>query len=158
MKVAVLRETFPGERRVALVPAHIPQLTKAGLEVVIEAGAGVSAGWSDAHYTEKGGQVTGDRATALAADVILQVRSLGANPEHGRNDLAHLKAGQIVIGMCDPLGLPQAARDLAQTGATLFALELVPRITRARAWTSCRRWPPWRAIARCCWRRWSCPN
>ena len=133
MKVAVLQESFPGERRVAIVPAHIPQLTKAGLEVVVEKGAGVAAGFSDAHYTEKGAHVVSDRAEARAADVILQVRSLGANPEHGRADLAQWKSGQVVIGMCDPLGTPAATQDIAQTGATVFALELVPRITRAQS-------------------------
>jgi H+-translocating NAD(P) transhydrogenase subunit alpha len=133
MKVAVLKENSSGERRVALVPANIPQLTKAGLEVLIEAGAGQAAGFSDPHYVEKGGHVVSDRAQALAADIVLQVRGLGANPEHGRADLPHLKAGQVLIGMCDPLGTPQAAQEVAQTGATLFALELVPRITRAQS-------------------------
>jgi NAD(P) transhydrogenase subunit alpha len=133
MKVGVLKETFPGERRVALVPGAVPQLTKAGLEVLIEAGAGLAAGFPDARYSERGAQVVGERAAALAADIIVQVRSLGANPEQGRADLPHLKAGQVVIGMYDPLGAPQAVRDFAQTGAALFALELVPRITRAQS-------------------------
>jgi NAD(P) transhydrogenase subunit alpha len=133
MKVAVVRETFPGERRVALTPAHIPALTKAGLEVIVEAGAGLAAGYDDAHYTEKGAHVVADRAAALAAEVLVQVRCLGANLERGRADLAHLKAGQVVIGMCDPLGTPQAVLELARTGVTLLALELVPRITRAQS-------------------------
>ena len=133
MKVAVLQESFPGERRVALIPAHIPQLTKAGLEVVVQKDAGLSAGFSNDHYQQKGAQVVGDRDAVRAADVILQVRSLGANPEQGRVDLAHWKSGQVIIGLGDPLGSPAATRDLAQTGAMVFALELVPRITRAQS-------------------------
>lgn len=133
MKVAVLKETFPGERRVALVPANVAQLRKAGLEVIVEPGAGDAAGFHDTQYTEKGATLARDHQEAWGADVILQIRCLGANPECGRTDLAQMRAGQMLIGMCDPLGSPQAARDVAQTGATLFALELVPRITRAQS-------------------------
>jgi H+-translocating NAD(P) transhydrogenase subunit alpha len=133
MKVAVLKETFPGERRVALVPASVPALAKAGAEVVVESGAGSAAGFADAEYTGKGAQVVASRTVALTADVLLQVRCLGANPHAGRADLAHFKPGQIVVGMCDPLGAPDAIREIAATGATLFALELIPRITRAQS-------------------------
>jgi NAD(P) transhydrogenase subunit alpha len=133
MKVAVLKETYPGERRVALVPASIPALAKAGAEVLVESGAGSAAGFRDANYTEKGGQVTASREDAFAADVVLQVRCLGANPQAGQADLPRMRAGQVVIGMCDPLGSPAAIQQVAQTGAMLFALELVPRITRAQS-------------------------
>lgn len=133
MKVAILKETYPGERRVALTPVNVPQLIKAGLEVVVESGAGVAAGFPDSAFADKGGQVVNDRVSALAADVLLQVRCLGANLDHGRGDLPHFRAGQIVIGTCDPLGAPQAVQEVAQTGATLFALELLPRITRAQS-------------------------
>ena len=133
MKVAVLKETFPGERRVALVPANVAALIKAGVEVVVQAGAGEAAGFLDKQYSDKGANVVADRAAVLAADIVLQVRSLGANKDAGRTDLPHFFAGQIVIGMCDPLGEPQAAADVARTGATLFSLELIPRITRAQS-------------------------
>ncbi len=133
MKVAVLKETFPGERRVALVPANIAALAKAGAEVVVESGAGAAAGFKDAEYAEKGAQVVAGREACCLADVLLQVRCLGANPQAGRADLPHFKPGQIVVGMCDPLGAPEAIREIAQTGATLFALELIPRITRAQS-------------------------
>lgn len=133
MKVAVLKETYPGERRVALVPASIPALAKAGAEVVVESGAGSAAGFPDAEYSEKGAQVVSSRQEAFAADVLLQVRCLGANPQAGQADLPHLRPGQIVIGLCDPLGAPAQVQDLAKTGATLFALELIPRITRAQS-------------------------
>lgn len=133
MKVAVLKETFPGERRVALVPASVPALIKAGAEVVFEPGAGSAAGFADTEYLDKGARAAGSRQDALAADVLLQVRCLGANPQAGRADLEHFKTDQIVVGMCDPLGAPEAIREIAQTGATLFALELIPRITRAQS-------------------------
>jgi len=133
MKVAVLRETYPGERRVALTPANLAALAKAGAEVVVESGAGAAAGFPDAEYADKGAQIAATRQEAMAAEVVVQVRCLGANAEAGQADLAHLRAGQIVIGMCDPLGAPEAVRQVAQTGASLFALELIPRITRAQS-------------------------
>jgi NAD(P) transhydrogenase subunit alpha len=132
MKIAVVKETFPGERRVALVPASVPQLVKAGAELLIESGAGEAAGLLDAQYVEKGATIVG-RADALGADCLLQIRSLGANPEAGRADLAAMHPGQVVIGMCEPLWNPAAAKELAERGVTLFAMELIPRITRAQS-------------------------
>jgi NAD(P) transhydrogenase subunit alpha len=116
-------EQFPGERRVALVPASIPALTKAGYEVLIERGAGSRAGFPDAAYTDKGGQLAG-REDVFAAAVLLQVRV---------GDLPRMRRGQVVIGMADPLGAPAASRELAGRGVTGFALELIPRITRAQS-------------------------
>jgi NAD(P) transhydrogenase subunit alpha len=134
MKVAVLRETFPGERRVALVPALVPTLSKLGWQTVVESGAGEEAGFADADYQEKGAEIAPSRAEAIAAaDVVLQVRALGANLNAGRADLDLFKPGQVVIGMADPLGQPQAVKDLADRRVTLFALELIPRITRAQS-------------------------
>ena len=132
MKVAVIRETFPGERRVALVPAVVPSLVKAGMEVLIEAGAGVAAGFPGEQFSARGAKIVG-RGEALAAEVLLQIRSLGCNPDTGRADLSEMRPGQVVIGLCEPLWNPQAAAELAQTGATLFGLELIPRITRAQS-------------------------
>lgn len=132
MKVGVPRETFPGENRAALVPASLPALAKAGMEVVVEAGAGTAAGYTDAAYREKGATVA-DRAAVFACDIVVQVRSFGANLQHGSADLALLRKGQLVIGMGDPLGEPAAAKQLAETGASFFALELIPRITRAQS-------------------------
>ncbi len=132
MKVAVLKETFPNERRVALFPANIPQLAKLGLEVLVEQGAGLSAGIPDQHYFDKGATLVSDRGALMGADILLQVRTYGANCEAGRTDLARLNGRSVVIGMCDPLGAPQAIAEMAQTGATVLALELIPRITRAQ--------------------------
>ncbi|MBI3837908.1 MAG: Re/Si-specific NAD(P)(+) transhydrogenase subunit alpha [Planctomycetia bacterium] len=132
MIVAVAKETFPGERRVALVPTTVGPLIKAGWEVLIESGAGLSAGFPDSQYAEKGAKIV-SRANAFAADCLLQVRSLGANPQTGMADLPLLRSAQVVIGLADPLGMPKQAQTLAEKGVTLFSLELVPRITRAQS-------------------------
>jgi NAD(P) transhydrogenase subunit alpha len=131
MLVGVAKESFPGEKRVALVPAAIPPLTKAGLDVVIEAGAGAAAGFLDPWYAEKGARLV-NRREALMADVVLAVRTAGANPMAGLADLERHRAGQVVIGLCDPLGEPGMIEQWAARGITLFALELLPRITRAQ--------------------------
>ena len=133
MIVAVPRETCPAERRVALIPASIQSLVKAGLEVVIEAGAGEPAGYLDQQYVEKGARVASIRKDVFAADILLQVRAAGANPQAGHADLELCRQGQVVIGMCDPLGSPQLAGMMAAKGVSLFALELLPRITRAQS-------------------------
>ncbi len=132
MIVAAATETFPGERRVALVPASVATLTKAGWEVRIESGAGERAGFADAQYADKGAQLV-SRDEAFSADCLLQVRTLGANPAAGQDDMCRYTSGQIVIGLCDPLGAPQQSKLLAEKGVTLFALELVPRISRAQS-------------------------
>jgi NAD(P) transhydrogenase subunit alpha len=134
MIVGVPRETFPGERRVALVPAAIANLKKAGLEVVIEAGAGVEAGYPDADYVAKGAQIVAERAEVFrAADVILQVLSHGSNDRTSQADLALLRRGQVLIGFLRPLGDVQTVQEVASTGATAFSVELMPRTTRAQS-------------------------
>ncbi len=133
MIVAVPQESYPGENRVSLIPASVAQLAKAGLEVLVESSAGESAGFPDQQYVDSGAKIVSEREDLFAADVILQVRAAGANPDAGRADLEHFRKGQAVIGMCDPLGTPHAAEALAGRGVTLFALELLPRITRAQS-------------------------
>jgi NAD(P) transhydrogenase subunit alpha len=130
--VAAVKETFPGERRVALVPVSVGPLVKSGFEVRIESGAGASAGFPDALYAEKGARIV-PRGEALAADCLVQVRTAGANPGRCDDDLAQLRPGQVVIGLCDPLGMPGEVRAMAERGVMLFSLELVPRITRAQS-------------------------
>ncbi|MCE5268265.1 MAG: Re/Si-specific NAD(P)(+) transhydrogenase subunit alpha, partial [Planctomycetaceae bacterium] len=129
MIVAVPRETFPGERRVALVPASVPALIKGGMEVHVEAGAGASAGYLDEQYSDKGAKIVSSRNDLFAADIVLQVRAAGANCKAADP----YRKGQVVIGLCDPLGEPQAAAELGKQGVSLFALELLPRITRAQS-------------------------
>lgn len=132
MIVSVPKETFPDERRVALVPATVAPLVKAGLRVVIEAGAGEAAGFPDSQYVDRGATIASSRAEALRGDCVLQVRTLGSDPNSNRGDWETLRSGQVVVGMADPLASSQAMRELAERGVTLFALELMPRISRAQ--------------------------
>ena len=88
MIVGVPQETYPCERRVALVPAVIPNLAKAGLEVIVQAGAGAAAGFLDSDYTAKGAKIVATRAEVFAsADIITQTLSYGSNDQTGRDDL-----------------------------------------------------------------------
>jgi len=133
MRVGVPRETFPGERRVAVTPMVVPLLRKGGFEVLVEPGAGQEAGFPDSAYQEAGAELARDREDLFArADVIAQVRGPGANPERGREDLGRLRRGQVLVGFQEPLTDLEAVRLLAERGVTLFALELLPRITRAQ--------------------------
>src|SRR5207248_10241849 len=125
--------TYPRERRVRLVPTSEPALVKAGMEVLVQTEAGVAAGFADQQYVEKGAKVVSSREEALAAEIVVQVRALGANLKAGREDLSRLRPGQVILGLSDPLSEPKAVQEIAQTGATLFALELIPRITRAQS-------------------------
>ena len=134
MLVGVPRETFPGERRVALVPAVIPNLKKAGLEVIIEAGAGVESGYPDSEYTVKGGTIATERTEVFrTADIILQVLSYGSNDVTGKQDLPLLRKGQALIGFLRPLGDVPTVQAIATTGVTSFSVELMPRTTRAQS-------------------------
>ncbi len=134
MIVGVPKELFPGERRVALVPAQLSNLAKAGCQVLVEAGAGTAALYPDSAYVEKGGRIAGSRAELFgAADVIFQVLGHGANDRTGRADLPLLRRGQALIAFLRPLGSPEAVKEIAATGALAFAVELMPRITRAQS-------------------------
>ena len=134
MIVGVVKETFPGERRVALIPDIVPLLKKKGFEVVVESGAGAQAGFFDSAYEAKGAQVLGSRSEVFKeSDILAQVRSYGANPEHGKADLALMRAGQILVGAAEPLSRPDLVKELAETKVNAFALEVIPRTTRAQA-------------------------
>lgn len=134
MIVGVPKETYPGERRVALVPAMIPMLAKAGLEVVIQAGAGVESGYPDALYVDKGGTILADRAAVFAsADIILQVLCYGSNDATGKDDLHLLRRGQVLIGFLRPLGSAEIEQQIAAAGVTAFSIEFMPRTTRAQS-------------------------
>lgn len=131
--VGVPKETFPGERRVALVPDIVPAVIKAGAEVLVETGAGVEAGVTDEKYTEKGAKIVGRDEIFAKSDVVFQVRTHGANPEAGRADLDKFRQGQIAIGFTECLSEPTLSKELGERGVTLFSLELLPRITRAQS-------------------------
>ncbi len=133
MIVGVLRESFQRERRVALVPTLVSTLVKASAEVLVEAGAGAAAGFPDAEYEAKGARMVARPDVFSRADVILMVRTPGANPTAGAKDIAELRDSQILIGFSEPLGAHNATKEIAGRGASLFAMELMPRITRAQS-------------------------
>ena len=130
MVIGVPKEERAGETRVALSPTALPQLTKAGFDIVIESGAGDLAGYPDATFTDRGARI-GSRDDVFAADVVVQVNVLGGDA--GSADLGRLRQGQIVVGAVAPFARPELVKAIAGTGATLFALELVPRSTRAQS-------------------------
>ena len=133
MIVGVPIESDPGERRVALVPAFVPGLIQAGIEVRVESGAGEKAGLTDAAYKERGALISIKRADLFSsADLIIKVNGLGANPDAGYADLELTRPGQILIGFFNPLGAPDEVKKLAEKGVTAFSLELLPRIGRAQ--------------------------
>jgi NAD(P) transhydrogenase subunit alpha len=134
MLAAVPRETYPDEKRVAIVPRDVAALTKAGLELVIESGAGKPAHHHDAEYEEQGVRVETDRGRLFAqAELILTVRGPGAYRDFPESDLGAMKPGAAVVGFLDPLDEPAMMQRLAGRGLTLFSMELMPRITRAQS-------------------------
>src|SRR5438874_2240963 len=134
MIVGVPRESFPDERRVALVPLVVPNLTKAGFEVVIEAGAGSSAGYPDGEYAAKGAKIVTSRADVFrAADIVVQVLCYGSNDKTGKADVPLYRKGQVLIGFLRPLGSIETIREIASSGVTALSVELMPRSTRAQS-------------------------
>ena len=134
MIIGVPSETYPSERRVALAPGAIPALVKKGLQVIVQSGAGLAAQFPDEAYKEKSAKIVSSRDEVFTiADVVVQVRTLGANPDAGRDDLRLMRKGQIVLGLAEPLSAAEQIKALASTGIALFGMELIPRITRAQS-------------------------
>jgi H+-translocating NAD(P) transhydrogenase subunit alpha len=132
--VGVPKESYPGERRVALVPMVVPNLAKVGLEVVVEAGAGEGAGYPDAAFVEKGAKIVPDRAAVFSAsDIVVQVLCYGSNDVTGQADLPLMRRGQVLIGFLRPFGSAEILQQIAAAGVTSFSVELVPRTTRAQS-------------------------
>jgi NAD(P) transhydrogenase subunit alpha len=128
MKVAVVKENAPGERRVALVPETVPKLTQAGLEVLVEQGAGNGAWFPDSAYSEAGAAIVMTDDLYATADVILTVT------RPGEAGIAKLRAGQTVVGMLSPLTDPELATTLAGKGVTAVSLDGLPRtLSRAQS-------------------------
>jgi NAD(P) transhydrogenase subunit alpha len=125
MRVGIPKESSVGETRVAIVPGAVPALRKAGLEILVEEGAGAAAGFPDEVYTTQGATVSSRADVYQSSNIILRVRALPLN--------GSVRAGQAVIGFADPLGAPLGVREVAPTGASLFSMELMPRITRAQS-------------------------
>ena len=119
MIIGVPSESYPGERRVALVPLVVPTLTKAGFEVLIETNAGQHAGYLDSAYVEKSAKIAPDRATVFAqSDIIIQLLSFGSNDLTGDKDLPLIRKGQIIIGFLRPFGTKEVVQAVADRGAT----------------------------------------
>ena len=134
MRIGVPTETFPGERRVALIPDSVTALTKQGHTLSLQAGAGERAGFPDSAYQQKGATAVVGRGELFeSADLVFQVRGLGANPENGHADLELMRPGQVIVGLFDPLSAPEAVTLLAKRKVSAFAMELMPRITRAQS-------------------------
>jgi NAD(P) transhydrogenase subunit alpha len=133
MKIGIPEETSPGERLVALTPDNAADLQEHH-DVYLQSGAGEEAGFPDHLYEDAGVNMVEDREEVFhRCDVIFQVRALGENPENAENDLPHFRDGQILIAMVGPYEDSDAAADLAEKGVTIFAMELVPRISRAQS-------------------------
>jgi NAD(P) transhydrogenase subunit alpha len=134
MIVAVPKETFPGDCRVALVPAALPALINAGLEVAIEAGAGAGANFTDAAFEARGARIEPERLRLLSqADVVLMVRGPGSHRDFPARDLDALRAGTTFIALLEPLAEPETMLAMAQRNLTVFAMDLMPRTTRAQS-------------------------
>ena len=135
MIVAVPKETYPGERRVALVPASVPPLIEERRARADRSRRRrARPGLRTMRIARPGPRSIADRRQLFqSADILLQVRGLGANPHAGAADLEFMRDGLVIIAPCDPLGNPAAVRQLAERGVTLFAMELIPRITRAQS-------------------------
>ncbi|WP_428618086.1 Re/Si-specific NAD(P)(+) transhydrogenase subunit alpha [Shewanella sp.] len=129
MKLGLPKESHADEKRVALIPANVTRLIKKNLQILVESGAGLAAGFSDQEYQEAGASIT-DRAEAIGADIITLVNLKGEQFDEIK---AKAKPEQLFIGMMDPLTHPENAATLAETGTSALALELVPRITRAQS-------------------------
>ena len=116
----------------ALVPSVVRRLSDAGMDVCVEHDAGERAGFPDESYAAHGARI-GTRADVFRASILAQVRTSGMNPENGRDDIDRLHPGHVVVGMSDALGSPEGVRQAAGRGIISFALDLMPRITRAQS-------------------------
>ena len=134
MKVAVVKERRAFERRAAASPDTVKRMVGMGLDVVVESGAGEGAWFGDAAFAEAGAAIAADEATALAdADIWLKVQRPLIGGEGGVDELALVKRGAALIGLLQPAQNPADAEAYAHAGVAAFAMELVPRITRAQA-------------------------
>lgn len=129
--IGVTAETAPGESRVALIPPEAEALCRQGHEVLVEEGAGLRAGFPDAEFSARSARVV-SRREALRAGVVVQVRTPGSIAGDASPLVTELAPGTVLIGLGDPLGNPRTAGLLADQGVTSFALEMLPRITRAQ--------------------------
>ncbi|HVA38880.1 MAG TPA: Re/Si-specific NAD(P)(+) transhydrogenase subunit alpha [Candidatus Dormibacteraeota bacterium] len=128
LQIAVPRESVEGERRVAAVPETVSRLSALGARVAVESSAGAAAGFADDAYREAGAEIVADGGALWAnADVLVKVAAPSAE------EIARLRSGTTLLSFVNPLGEPQRARELAERGVTTFAMELIPRISRAQS-------------------------
>lgn len=132
MVLGVVKETFPGERRVSVIPQIVGSIKRLGFEVIVERGAGEGAYYSDEEYEKAGARVGRREEVLSSADVITYVRAPGAD-KNNIGDIERMKPGAVVIGMTEPLANPEVAVFFARRGVISFSLELMPRITRAQS-------------------------
>lgn len=134
MKLAVPKERRPGEKRVAASPDTVKKLTALGFQVVIEAGAGLAAAVTDEHYVQAGASIAPDEAAALAgADVVFKVQRPLTQAEGGPDEVAMMKPGAMLVAMLQPLQQKEQVQSYAAARIDAFAMELMPRITRAQS-------------------------
>ena len=134
MIVGVPKESYPGERRVALVPLVVPNLTKAGMEVIVEAGAGEQAGYPDAAYVDKGAKIVGDEPRFSAVPISLcRCCVMAPTTSPGKPTFPFIRRGQALIGFLRPFGSGEVVQQIAHAGVTAFSVELMPRTTRAQS-------------------------
>ncbi len=134
LTVGVPKETFPNENRVAVIADIVPLFNKEGMHIVLESGAGLNAGITDKQYEDKGAEIVADRKAVFEkGHVILQVRGLGANPINGKSDLDLFQKDQTLISFFEPLTAKDEVTAIASQGVNVFAVEMMPRITRAQS-------------------------
>ena len=134
MIIGVPKESYPGERRVALVPLVVHTLIKAGFQVVVETGAGEQAGYPDSQYAEKGARIVPERAAVFGeAEIVVQILCYGSNDITGHADLPLMRRGQVLMGFLRPMGSVEVLQEIADRGLTSFSVELIPRTTRAQS-------------------------
>lgn len=127
VRIGVPKEVAPGERRVALVPDVVKRLVKSGVEVAVETGAGVAAGYPDASYLEAGAQVTAERGIIFRSNILLKVQAPAVE------EIGQIPPGTVVVALMSMSRNPDRVRALRDGQATVFALDLLPRITRAQS-------------------------
>ncbi len=132
MFIGVLKETYPNEKRVSLVPAEVQKLTEKGVEILVERGAGERAGFSDEDYAQAGAKIVERDEVFEKSEVILKVRGLLADRENFLEE-ADKYAGKVLIGFLEPFSVEEIIDRVRELKLTAFAMELIPRITRAQS-------------------------
>ncbi|RLJ70609.1 NAD(P) transhydrogenase subunit alpha [Hydrogenivirga caldilitoris] len=132
MFVGVIKETYPNEKRVALIPSEVQKLGRMGVEVLVERGAGEGAGFSDEEYSQAGAKVLDREEVFSKAEVILKVRDLMADQENFLREIERY-SGKVLIGFLEPFAVGDILDRVNSLNLTAFAMELIPRTTRAQS-------------------------